>query len=209
MDSSYKSIIIHYRVLSIYHHRQIDNSPNSSVLFLSSLLTAMYTGTQFCSNQSSFIGLGCNLKKYCIFLMKSAKVFSWVIPSTWDPLFGTFSFLGPMLHRVQMLCKAHPFAADNLRYQSGLCFSIILWASIFEPWMGTRCTVHTWKKIYHKYKATGKRNANVRMQTVTTTYITYYFTAFSGQFHIFVLYNRLEEDLQEKGNHFRFIVLKG
>lgn len=40
-----------------------------------------------------------------------------------------------------------------------------------------------------------KGNANVKMQTVTITYITNYFTAFSGQFHISVLNNRLEEDL--------------
>lgn len=46
-----------------------------------------------------------------------------------------------------------------------------------------------------KYKSIEKRNVNIRMQTVTVTYITYYFTAFSGQFHISVLNNRLKEDL--------------
>lgn len=46
-----------------------------------------------------------------------------------------------------------------------------------------------------KYKSIEKRNVNTRMQTVTVTYITYDFTAFSGQFHISVLNNRLKEDL--------------
>lgn len=61
--------------------------------------------------------------------MKVAKVFSWQTPSAWDPHFEN-SFLGPVLHTMQVLWKAHSSVANNWQYQSNLCFSIIFWAFI-------------------------------------------------------------------------------
>lgn len=104
-----------WAVLDIYQDKQ-KKTLKIYLLFLTSLLTAMYTRTQFCSNKLNCIGLGYNHKKYHIFLMKAAKVFSWQTSSALDTHFKTPLSRACALYHPNELWKAHSSVADNLQY---------------------------------------------------------------------------------------------